>query len=356
MNSVRKVLYSAIARGRTKLPVTLKQRLSVEEMTLQLGDPRLVCEEMLYQTETESTQGWVPLRIVQARRTEGDPKRPAVIFLHGTTKDMEVVLSYQREYALAGYLTAAIDCRYHGLRKLTTDHPDPLHDYTAALVSAWRGTSPERPFLLDNVWDLIHLLDLLQARDDVDCSRIGMTGISLGGMHTWLCSAVDERVAVAAPMIGVQGFKWAIHNNQIEGRVSSMQGLFDTAAKDAGSESITPELVAQVWSRILPGLLETYDAPMSLPCIAPRPLLVANGELDPRCPMQGVHEAMDAARAAYEAAGAGDRLQLFVDPGRNHEVSPEMRAEVRKWLDMHLAPSAGLKIDCCRPKIGLSRN
>ena len=35
-----------------------------------------------------------------------------------------------------------------------------------------------------------------------------------------------------------------------------------------------------------PGLLERYDAPYSLPLIAPRPMLVANGELDPRCPME----------------------------------------------------------------------
>jgi PhoPQ-activated pathogenicity-related protein len=33
-----------------------------------------------------------------------------------------------------------------------------------------------------------------------------MTGVSLGGMHTWLAAAADERVAVAAPMIGVQFF------------------------------------------------------------------------------------------------------------------------------------------------------
>ena len=31
-----------------------------------------------------------------------------------------------------------------------------------------------------------------------------MTGLSLGGMHTWLAAALDDRVAVAAPMIGVQ--------------------------------------------------------------------------------------------------------------------------------------------------------
>lgn len=33
-------------------------------------------------------------------------------------------------------------------------------------------------------------------------------------------------------------------------------------------------------------MLEAWDAPYSLPLLAPRPLLIANGELDPRCPMQ----------------------------------------------------------------------
>lgn len=40
----------------------------------------------------------------------------------------------------------------------------------------------------------------------MDAARIGMTGVSLGGMHTWLAAAADERVAAAAPMIGVQYF------------------------------------------------------------------------------------------------------------------------------------------------------
>ncbi len=62
----------------------------------------------------------------------------------------------------------------------------------------------ERPFLLDNVWDIGALLDYLGTRPDVDAARIGITGVSLGGMHSWLAAALDTRIAVAAPMIGVQ--------------------------------------------------------------------------------------------------------------------------------------------------------
>ncbi len=71
------------------------------------------------------------------------------------------------------------------------------------MCRAWRE-GPEHPFLLDNVWDIVILLDYLESRPDVDTSRIGMTGLSLGGMHTWLAASLDDRVAVGAPMIGVQ--------------------------------------------------------------------------------------------------------------------------------------------------------
>lgn len=71
---------------------------------------------------------------------------------------------------------------------------------------AWNG-SGEMPFLLDNVWDVMHVIDYLETRSDVDKGKIGLTGISLGGMITWLTAALDERVAVAVPMIGVQNFR-----------------------------------------------------------------------------------------------------------------------------------------------------
>ena len=70
---------------------------------------------------------------------------------------------------------------------------------------AWRE-GVERPFLLDNVWDVLRLLDYLGTRGDADVARVGVTGVSLGGMHAWLAAAADPRIAVAAPMIGVQNF------------------------------------------------------------------------------------------------------------------------------------------------------
>lgn len=98
---------------------------------------------------------------------------------------------------------------------------------------AWRDGG-ELPFLIDNVRDLQRLLDFLEAQPFVDPERIGMAGVSLGGMHTWLCAAMDTRVAAAAPLIGVQGFQWAINNNAFHGRVDSLKRAFQLIAKECG--------------------------------------------------------------------------------------------------------------------------
>ena len=37
-------------------------------------------------------------------------------------------------------------------------------------------------------------------------------------------------------------------------------------------------LSEQVWDRIAPGLASEFDAPYSIPAIAPRPLLILNGK------------------------------------------------------------------------------
>jgi predicted esterase len=73
------------------------------------------------------------------------------------------------------------------------------------------------------------------------------------------------------------------------------------------------------------GLLDDYDAPLSLPLIAPRPLLALNGEHDPRCPLPGVKAAFEAAARAYEAAEAPcGALELRVFKGVGHEFTPGM--------------------------------
>ena len=130
--------------------------------------------------------------------------------------------------------------------------PPPLTSFP--LSRALRGHTPARPFLLDNVWDLGRVLDYLSSRPDVDASRIGVTGISLGGMHAWLLAAADDRVTVAAPALGVQSFAWAAAHDAWHARAASLPLLFDAAAADAGLPAPDAAAFARALDAVAPGL------------------------------------------------------------------------------------------------------
>lgn len=289
----------------------------------------LLVEENLYLHTEASEQGRLPVLIVSMKETSG-LKRPAIIFLHSTHKCKEWLRPLLEAYASRGYIAVAIDSRYHGERasNLTT--------YRDALVSSWKK-GDTMPFIFDTVWDLIKLADYLtHQRDDIDPTRIGITGESLGGMHAWFAAFVDTRYAVVAPIIGVQGFRWAIDNDKWQGRVDSIKAVFEEACGDLGKTEIDKEVVEKVWDRIAPGLASQFDAPYSIPTIAPRPLLILNGADDPRCPLPGLDIPMSKAQKAYEEAGSDDKFKLVAEPGVGHRMTPLMVKQASDWFDRFL--------------------
>ena len=56
------------------------------------------------------------------------------------------------------------------------------------------------------------------------------------------------------------------------------------------------------YDRVAPGIYSEFDAPAMLPLIAPRPLLVINGDSDARTPLPGVQESAAAAERAEQMA------------------------------------------------------
>ncbi|XP_028115698.1 uncharacterized protein LOC114313515 isoform X2 [Camellia sinensis] len=206
---------------------------------------------------------------------------------------------------------------------------------TEALVSSWKQ-GDTMPFIFDTVWDLIKLADYLIQREDIDPSKIGITGESLGGMHAWFAAAVDTRYAVAVPIIGVQGFRWAIDHDKWHSRVDSIKAVFEEAQIHLGKSAIDKEVVEQVWIRIAPGLASKFDSPYSIPIIAPRPLLILNGEKDPRCPIEGLEIPKSRACKAYEDAHCPDNFKVIAQPGIGHKMTPLMVKEASDWFDTFL--------------------
>jgi hypothetical protein len=182
------------------------------------------------------------------------------------------------------------------------------------------------------VYDLWRLTDYLITRSDVQANRIGMTGISMGGIETWMAASVDKRIKVAVPMIGVQSFKWSLDNDKWQGRVGTIRKAHEQAAKDLGDSAINKQNILQLWNKVVPGITGEFDCPSMIRLFAPRPLLILNSELDMNCPLGGATIAFKAATAAYQNGHAVDKLKIYVAPKTPHKVTPEHEQLMFEWF------------------------
>ncbi|XP_010454912.1 PREDICTED: uncharacterized protein LOC104736596 isoform X1 [Camelina sativa] len=295
-----------------------------------IGDLKeMLKEENLHLHTEDAEQGRLPLLILSLKKSS-EERRPAIVFMHGTNTNKEWLRPWLEAYASRGYVAIGLDSRYHGERAYICKTA-----YNDALISSWKNGNT-MPFIFDTVWDLIKLAEYLIKRDDIDPKRIGITGISLGGMHAWFAAAADTRYSVAVPLIGVQGFRWAIDNDEWEARVNSIKPLFEEARIDLGKSVIDKEVVDKVWNRIAPGLASKFDSPYSLPVIAPRPLYILNGAKDPRCPLGGLEVPLKRAEKAYKDTGSPGNVKFKAEDGVGHEVTSFMIKESSDWFDKFL--------------------
>jgi len=308
------------------------------------GKTGLVAERLSFAAErkADGSTERVPVLVV---RPADDPagvvkRRPAVVVLHGTGGNKEMMRPWLVDLARLGFVALAIDGRYHGERGNAVVGVGPLA-YFAAITRAWRSLPvgpQEHPLYYDTCWDVWRTLDYLETRDDVDPKRMGLAGVSKGGIETWLSAAADERVAAAVPMIGVQSLRWGLEHEKYQARANTFKPASEAAARDLGVPAVDARVCRALWDKVIPGITGPFDGPRMLAAIAGRPLLVLNGELDPNCPIEGVRLAVAEAEAAYRAAGAPDRLKVMIAPGVGHAVTPEQHQAALDWLARWLKP------------------
>jgi dienelactone hydrolase len=301
-------------------------------------DTGLVIERLSFVSEKRSDDDVERVPVVIYRPEKTPKKLPTVLVLHGTggSKDNETIRAWMTHLAKRGFIAVAIDARYHGDR---AGDKKGSEAYVEAIARAWQAKPEdkhEHPFYYDTCWDIWRTADYLETRDDVDAERLGIIGISMGGIETWLAASVDSRCKVAVPAIAVQSFRWTLENDKWQGRANTIKAAHEQAAKDLGEKQVNQKVCRELWSKVIPGILDDFDCPSMIRLFAGRPLLILNGETDANCPLEGAKLAFAAAEAAYKEKDASDKLKISVAKDKGHTVTPEQRTEALEWFEKWL--------------------
>jgi hypothetical protein len=215
---------------------------------------------------------------------------PAVICIHGHGGNRSIVYDTSSVYrgfatvlAAGGYVTASADVGQHEVQ------------------------DKQRSLMGERLWDLIRLVDLVASRPEVDPTRIGCAGLSLGGeMAMWL-GAMDTRIAATVS----------------SGFLTTMENLRHGHC--------------MCWD--FPGLQRRYEFSDIYRLISPRPLQCQNGQqerLPGGFPVDLAEQAMAAIKQAYCVHGSEDVARLRVHP-EGHVFDVPAAVE---FLDTALKPGS----------------
>jgi len=175
-----------------------------------------------------------------------------------------------------------------------------------------RGYSPAGV----EVWNAIRAIDYLETRPEVDRNRIGMTGRSGGAAMSWFTAAVDPRVKVVVPVMGISTYEVNVRENTQKRHCDCM----------------------------FPVNSHLHDMLHQGALIAPRPLLMAHGRKDLLFPVEGYEHFEKVVGRLYQSYGRGDAFgNIVVDTG--HEDSTYLREQAIRWFDKHLMKIPERKLD-----------
>jgi hypothetical protein len=176
------------------------------------------------------------------------------------------------------------------------------------------------------VHSLMRTLDYLQTRPEVDGKRIGMLGLSLGGMEALWLGALDERVRVVVSAAG--HLAWA----EVFARDSWRFIFADLPlGRQLLAQGATGERAWDAFCRLYPQLPE-LDASRSASLLAPRPLLLMTGALDPYTTPAATRQVYAAAQGAYADSGRPEQLEIWVEPEVGHGFSLPMQERALAWF------------------------
>jgi dienelactone hydrolase len=256
--------------------------------------------------------GWDPDEPVPAYAyyQKGNRAMPVVIFSHGLGGSKEQYVRRMQELARRGLFVVAIDAHLHGERKVPGIFPPGKglgrlgDDY-----SIWVHQSS----ISHTARDISRIIDALSARPDVDLSRVGVAGVSMGSSTCMVSAWREPRISVVVGLIGAVDFWYDVTKTP------------PGPDQDARRKALSPRV------RQLVDSLNPQDRKAAY---APKALFLANGARDDGIDIESVRKFIKDLRPSYGAHP--ERLALLEEPEVGHAVTDRMWAEGTRWLVRHL--------------------
>ena len=127
----------------------------------------------------------------------------------------------------------------------------------------------------------------LASMPEVDASRIGCTGWSMGAYRAWMLSALSDDIKVSASVC------WMVTTDE--------QMSFKYSRTENGG-----------FANCFPGLRRWMDYPHVASIACPKPMLFINGSQDKLFPVAGVEKAFQIMHETWESQGAGDKIETEI--------------------------------------------
>jgi dienelactone hydrolase len=135
----------------------------------------------------------------------GNPPYPCILQLHGMTLSKEVWWKkdgwhkgepLSQKLLAEGFSVLAFDYPLHGERSILNNFEN-----TAQMLFRKNKIYKFRNMIINAVIDSRRALDYLESRQEIDSSRIGILGSSIGGTMSLILSGVDSRLKVTTVLV-----------------------------------------------------------------------------------------------------------------------------------------------------------
>lgn len=258
-------------------------------------------------------------------------KMPLILLLSGNPPGMkESLVGAALFFGRLGYLTVGID------RRPSARILDKKEKFLANYA--------------DPVFDLLRLLDFLEAEYKDRYSRIGLIGFSAGAKEGLLAVALDSRIEAAVLAAGISSNNWLFKNEAWFPTYSGMIIFPELGLGNPEIGKLTPEefrenlnklkpehnsRALKIYRKIFP-FFDLLDSLQVGPLAAPVPVMIVTGARDEQFLVIGAAEVEEAMGKKYLRQGLSPLLEFVVQPRAGHTVDIEttfiIAAFFRRWL------------------------